>query len=31
LSRRLLLVRKAKGSRQRTIPIQPALVPLFAE
>jgi integrase/recombinase XerC len=24
-------VRKAKGGRQRTIPIQPALVPLFAE
>jgi site-specific recombinase XerD len=31
LSRRLLRVRKAKGGRQRTIPIHPALVPLFAE
>jgi site-specific recombinase XerD len=30
LSRRLLRVRKAKGGRQRTIPIHPALVPLFA-
>lgn len=31
MSRRLLRVRKAKGGRQRTIPIHPALVPLFAE
>jgi site-specific recombinase XerD len=31
LSRRLLRVRKAKGGRQRTIPIHPALAPLFAE
>src|SRR3989442_1863160 len=31
LSRRLLGVRKAKGGRQRTIPIHPALAPLFAE
>jgi site-specific recombinase XerD len=31
LSRRLLRIRKAKGGRQRTIPIHPALVPLFAE
>jgi site-specific recombinase XerD len=31
LSRRLLRVRKAKGGRQRTIPIHPALEPLFAE
>lgn len=31
LSRRLLLIRKAKGGRQRTIPIHPALAPLFAE
>src|SRR6266536_364059 len=31
LSRRLLRVRKAKGGRQRTIPIHPALSPLFAE
>jgi site-specific recombinase XerD len=30
LSRRLLRVRRAKGGRQRTIPIHPALVPLFA-
>lgn len=30
LSRRLLKVRKAKGGRQRTIPIHPALAPLFA-
>jgi site-specific recombinase XerD len=29
LSRRLLRVRKAKGGRQRTIPIHPALAPLF--
>ena len=31
LSRRLVRVRKAKGGRQRTIPIHPALAPLFAE
>jgi integrase/recombinase XerC len=31
LSRRLLRVRKAKGGRQRTIPIHPALTTLFAE
>jgi hypothetical protein len=31
LSRRLLRVRKAKGGRQRTTPIHPALVPLLAE
>jgi site-specific recombinase XerD len=31
LSRRLLRIRRAKGGRQRTIPIHPALVPLFAE
>ena len=31
LTRRLLRVRKAKGGRQRTIPIHPALAPLFAE
>jgi site-specific recombinase XerD len=31
LSRRLLRVRRAKGGRERTIPIHPALVPLFAE
>jgi site-specific recombinase XerD len=31
LSRRLLRVRKAKSGRQRTIPIHPALAPLFAE
>jgi site-specific recombinase XerD len=30
LSRRLLRVRKAKGGRQRTIPIHSALAPLFA-
>jgi integrase/recombinase XerC len=30
LSRRLLRVRKAKGGRQRTIPIHTALAPLFA-
>jgi len=30
LSRRLLRIRKAKGGRQRTIPIHPALAPLFA-
>jgi site-specific recombinase XerD len=29
LSRRLLRVRKAKGGRQRTIPMHPALAPLF--
>jgi site-specific recombinase XerD len=31
LSRRLLRVRRAKAGRQRTIPIHPALAPLFAE
>jgi site-specific recombinase XerD len=31
LSRRLLRIRRAKGGRQRTIPIHPALMPLFAE
>jgi site-specific recombinase XerD len=31
LSRRLLRIRKAKGGQQRTIPIHPALAPLFAE
>jgi site-specific recombinase XerD len=31
LSRRLLRIRKAKGGRQRTIPIHPALVPLFTD
>jgi site-specific recombinase XerD len=31
LARRLLRVRKAKGGSQRTIPIHPALVALFAE
>jgi site-specific recombinase XerD len=31
LSRRLLRIRKAKGGRQRTIPIHPALASLFAE
>ena len=31
LTRRLLGVRKAKGGRQRTIPIHPALAPFFAE
>src|SRR4051812_41596810 len=31
LSRRLLRIRKAKGGRQRMIPIHPALAPLFAE
>jgi site-specific recombinase XerD len=31
LSRRLLRVRKAKGGRERTLPIHPALAPLFAE
>lgn len=30
LSRRLLYVRKAKGGRQRVVPIHPALAPLFA-
>ncbi|MHB1242050.1 MAG: tyrosine-type recombinase/integrase [Gaiellaceae bacterium] len=29
LSRRLLYVRKAKGGRQRVVPIHPALAPLF--
>jgi site-specific recombinase XerD len=31
LSRRLLRIRKAKGGRQRAIPIHRALAPLFAE
>jgi site-specific recombinase XerD len=31
LSRRLLRIRKAKGGQQRTIPIHPALAPLFAQ
>ncbi len=31
LERRLLRVRKAKGGRQRVIPIHPALVPLFVD
>jgi len=31
LSRRLLRVRKAKGGRQRTIPIHPAVVPLIVD
>jgi site-specific recombinase XerD len=31
LSRRLLRIRKAKGGRQRMIPIHPALAPLFVE
>ena len=31
LSRRLLRIRKAKGGRQRTIPIHPALAPLFVD
>ena len=31
LSRRLLRVRKAKGGRQRTVPIHPALVPLIVD
>ncbi len=31
LERRLLKVRKAKGGRQRTVPIHPALEPLFVE
>jgi integrase len=30
VSRRLLYVRKAKGGRQRVVPIHPALAPLFA-
>lgn len=30
LQRRLLRVRRAKGGRQRVVPIHPALVPLFA-
>jgi len=30
LARRLLYVRKAKGGRQRVVPIHPALAPLFA-
>jgi integrase len=31
LDRRVLKVRKAKGGRQRTLPIHPALEPLFVE
>jgi len=31
LDRRLLRVRKAKGGRQRTLPIHPALAPLFID
>jgi site-specific recombinase XerD len=31
LSRRLLRIRRAKGGRQRTIPIHPALAPLLAD
>jgi integrase/recombinase XerD len=31
LGRRLLRVRKAKGGRQRNVPIHPALVPLFID
>jgi site-specific recombinase XerD len=31
LERRLLQVRKAKGGRQRVVPIHPALVPLFVD
>ena len=31
LERRLLRVRKAKGGRQRVVPIHPALAPLFVE
>jgi site-specific recombinase XerD len=31
LERRLLRVRKAKGGRQRTLPIHPALAPLFLD
>jgi site-specific recombinase XerD len=31
LARRLLYVRRAKGGRQRVVPIHPALVPLFAD
>ena len=31
LSRRLLRIRRAKGGRQRTIPIHPALAPLFTD
>ena len=31
LSRRLLRVRKAKGGRQRTVPIHPSLVPLIVD
>jgi site-specific recombinase XerD len=31
LSRRLLRIRRAKGGRQRVIPIHPVLVPLFVE
>jgi site-specific recombinase XerD len=31
LARRLLYVRRAKGGRQRVVPIHPALVPLFVD
>jgi integrase/recombinase XerC len=31
LQRRLLRVRRAKGGRQRVVPIHPALIPLFVE
>jgi integrase/recombinase XerC len=31
LERRLIRVRKAKGGRQRTVPIHPALAPLFCD
>jgi site-specific recombinase XerD len=31
LARRLLYVRRAKGGRQRVVPIHPALAPLFAD
>jgi site-specific recombinase XerC len=31
IERRLLRVRKAKGSRQRIVPIHPALEPLFLD
>ena len=30
LERRLIRVRKAKGGRQRVVPIHPGLIPLFA-
>ena len=31
LERRMLRVRRAKGGRQRVVPIHPALVPLFLD